>query len=100
VRLLIDAGADKSARDKVCIGRCFAAVFFLVVFIKFPVSVSSCFLSEFSIWRSRCVHGGESNSQDGSTPLILAARNGRADCARLLLEAGADRDATNKVCHR
>ncbi len=44
--------------------------------------------------------GGDSNSQSGSTPLILAARNGRADCVRLLLEAGADRDATNKVHDR
>jgi hypothetical protein len=100
-RLLIDSGADKEAKDKVCNGRCFAAAFFLVMLIWFPVSVYSFFLSEFSsIWRSRCMFGGDSNSQSGSTPLILAARNGRADCVRLLLEAGADRDATNKVHDR
>lgn len=29
---------------------------------------------------------------DGDTPLATAARNGSSDCARLLLEAGADRD--------
>ena len=36
-------------------------------------------------------------AQDGRTALICAARNGRADCARLLLEAGADKSATDNV---
>ncbi len=31
------------------------------------------------------------------TALMLAAERGRADCARLLLDAGADKEATHKV---
>ncbi len=36
-------------------------------------------------------------AQSGSTALILAAGSGHADCARLLLDAGADKEATDKV---
>jgi hypothetical protein len=39
-------------------------------------------------------------AQYGSTPLILAAFAGHADCVRLFLDAGADKDATNNVRHR
>ena len=36
-------------------------------------------------------------AQYGMTPLIRAAENGRADCARLLLDAGAEKEAKNGV---
>ncbi len=36
--------------------------------------------------------------QFGWTALILAAREGHADCARLLVDAGADKEAKNEVC--
>ena len=36
-------------------------------------------------------------AQDGSTALICAAANGRADCARLLLDAGADKNTKGYV---
>ena len=36
-------------------------------------------------------------AQDGYTALIFAAMHGRADCVRLLLDAGADKDAKNEV---
>ena len=36
-------------------------------------------------------------SQGHWTALICAAMNGRTDCARLLLQAGADKDATERV---
>ena len=35
--------------------------------------------------------------QDGWTPLILAAYKGHTECARLLLLAGADKEAKDKV---
>ncbi len=41
-------------------------------------------------------------SQYGYTALIRAAKHGRAECVRLLLEAGADKDAMTNVrliCH-
>jgi ankyrin repeat protein len=43
------------------------------------------------------VCGGESDSQDGWTALIRAAAEGRADCARLLIDASADKEARNNV---
>ncbi len=36
-------------------------------------------------------------AQYGRTVLMYAAGEGREDCARLLLDAGADKNATNKV---
>ncbi len=41
--------------------------------------------------------GGGGALQYGRTALICAAIYGRADCARLLLDAGADKNAQNKV---
>jgi ankyrin repeat protein len=37
------------------------------------------------------------HAQDGWTALILAAREGHADCARLLIDAGAYMNATDEV---
>jgi ankyrin repeat protein len=37
------------------------------------------------------------DSQHGSTALICVAQNGRAECARLLIDAGADTDVRNYV---
>jgi hypothetical protein len=36
-------------------------------------------------------------AQYGSTALMNAASGGHADCARLLLDAGADKNATDNV---
>ena len=36
-------------------------------------------------------------AQRGYTPLILATMDGRADCARLLLDAGADTEVKDQV---
>ena len=41
--------------------------------------------------------GGGRRAQIGFTALMWAAVNGRADCARLLLDAGADNNAADKV---
>jgi hypothetical protein len=35
--------------------------------------------------------------QDGSTSLILSVMNGHVECMRLLLDAGADKNAINAV---
>ena len=37
------------------------------------------------------------HAQDGSTALLLAAWMGHSDCVRLLLDAGADKETTDKV---
>ena len=39
-------------------------------------------------------------AQDGWTALIVAGFHGHADCARLLLDAGADKDAKDEVRER
>ena len=41
-----------------------------------------------------------SDSQDQDTALMYAARKGRADCVRLLIDAGADKEAKNYVRRR
>ncbi len=38
-------------------------------------------------------------TQDGHTALILASANSRADCVRLLIDAGADKEAKSNVRH-
>jgi hypothetical protein len=43
---------------------------------------------------------GESDWQGGWTALIWAAWNGRADCVRLLIDAGADMETKNHVRRR
>jgi hypothetical protein len=45
----------------------------------------------------RCVCGSESDSQDGNTALMYAAEDGHADCVRLLIDAGADKNIGNNV---
>lgn len=37
-------------------------------------------------------------NQNGCTALTLAVLKGHADCVRVLVEAGADKDATDNVC--
>ncbi len=37
------------------------------------------------------------HAQDGLTALMLACRNGRADCAQMLLDSGADKNVTCQV---
>jgi ankyrin repeat protein len=46
------------------------------------------------------VGGGESDPQDGLTALMCAAQWGRANCVRLLIDAGADKDTRNNVRRR
>jgi hypothetical protein len=41
--------------------------------------------------------GSEYDAQDGSTALMNASWKGRADCVRLLIDAGADKEARNNV---
>ena len=38
------------------------------------------------------------HAQNGVTALMLAARFGHVDCAQLLLQAGADKNAKTQVC--
>ena len=40
---------------------------------------------------------GRRRAQDGHTALIQTAINGHADCARLLLDAGADKEVKTNV---
>ena len=48
------------------------------------------------VW-SCCVSGGESNSQNGYTALMDATAKGHTDCVRLLIDAGADKEAKDWV---
>jgi hypothetical protein len=44
-----------------------------------------------------CADGGEFFSQSGNTALIWAAVYGRAECVRLLIDAGADKEVKDVV---
>ena len=57
-------------------------------------------LSSFVQRRRSCDCGGESDSQSGYTALIEAASRGHADCVRMLVDAGADKDARDNVRRR
>jgi hypothetical protein len=48
----------------------------------------------------RCTDCGESVSQYGYTALMYAAVRGHADCLRLLIDAGADKDTKSNVRRR
>ncbi len=43
---------------------------------------------------------GNTRAQDGKTALIVAAKEGYADCVRLLLDAGADAEVEDDVRHQ
>jgi hypothetical protein len=58
-------------------------------------SICVSLASDFCV--SLCVCGGESDSQWRLTPLFWAAQRGDADCVRLLLDAGANTEAEDKV---
>ncbi len=45
----------------------------------------------------RCLSCGESDLQWGNTALICAAENDHAACLRLLIDAGADKEAADDV---
>jgi ankyrin repeat protein len=51
--------------------------------------------------RRACAHVGGTlgrrRAQNGSTALMFAAEKGHVDCVRLLLDAGADKEAKNEV---
>jgi ankyrin repeat protein len=44
-----------------------------------------------------CAVHVHSFNQNGNTALIVAAEEGRADCLRLLLDSGADIEASDNV---
>lgn len=83
-RLLLDAGAVKEAKDKVCIDGS-------------PRGVLACVRGHVSARIHCLVSYSFSSIQDGTTALLYAAMNGHADCARLLLDAGADLETTDVV---
>ena len=112
VRLLLDAGADTSARAEVRRAdqpRCFASA--RMCWCLFQFMILSHVKSDFNAFLFACDDGGPfvlrrlfyfGNgafiSQLGYTALIKAAKNGHIECVRLLLDAGADKDAADQVC--
>jgi hypothetical protein len=115
-RLLIDAGADKEAKTNVRRASVLISLLFLhfnfsqQLFVLFafslPVSIHKFrfdFLLFLHVNRNflfsvmPCLSRGGIDSQSGSTALIIAAANASADCARLLIDAGTDKDVRNNV---
>jgi hypothetical protein len=94
VRLLLDAEANREAKDGVCLAlpMSFVISFFLYCGVWFLARSIYCLIS-VSACRAYLCHA----SQNGWTALIWAARNGHADCLRLLLGAGANKDAKTMV---
>ncbi len=64
----------------------------------FPLRALDSIVS-FGWQRRRSLQKIFCETQNGCTALILAVLKGRADCVRVLVEAGADKDATDNVCY-
>ena len=60
------------------------------------MGVRACVVLRCTVLRRRLLHW-RAIAQSGYTALRYAAENGRADCVRLLLEAGADTEARTNV---
>ncbi len=67
------------------------------------VCVATSLPTRYLVFLTKCPHlvcdagGGEDNSQDGDTALKCAAYGGRADCVRLLIGLGANKDVKGYV---
>jgi ankyrin repeat protein len=111
LRLLVQSGAAIEAKNLVrnmrySVKKCCSCV------RKAGWSISAALSSFYTLCRHFCiavracvdgfwlgVRGTDScQTQDGFTALIGAAYRGRMKCVRLLLDAGADKDAQNNVC--
>ena len=91
MRMLLDAGADKEAtrnvRHRSLLLNCtFSLIFFT---LRFMFNLGTFFV---------CVGGPV--LQNGFTALICASDRGQTDCVRLLLDAGADKEAKSNVRRR
>jgi hypothetical protein len=77
-------------------------VYFFVVLLLSRHNIQYLFSLEMShavlsMTVALCVSGGGSDSQNGNTALMWVAARGLADCMRLLIDAGADKEAKDNV---
>jgi hypothetical protein len=88
------------------------SIYFLIPVVRYyPIRIPACthfdavsivFAITFGAYTMSAVlfeSGGESDSQDGYTALICAAQWSHVDCVRLLIDAGADKEANTNVLH-
>ncbi len=61
------------------------------------VCVCVCVCARVLVQECWCLCALVNPSQDGHAALLCAIENGHANCARLLLEAGADMEAKDNV---
>jgi hypothetical protein len=95
VRVLLENGAVLEATDNVC----FFVPIVLVRFCNFYSAVAALhlFCQTILSHRVRCRACCWLCMQDGWRALFAAVRNDRTDCAQLLIDAGADKNAKNLV---
>jgi hypothetical protein len=91
---LMAEGADIEYKDQVLYVVYFGCNVFMII-----AECVYALMSSTSVCRSQLQFAdvGGFYSQWRYTALICAAVNGHADCARLLIDAGADKDAKNNV---
>jgi hypothetical protein len=95
--MLLDAGADKDTTDLwVREGHCCCCSVRLREICFRPCAYSANTRLRVCEALVECLPL-QTRAQNGSTALIWAARYGRVDCARLLLDAGADMNVTDRV---
>ena len=109
VRLLLDAGADTNAKNEVHDrslrrnGVCLHMSWAIIILIHFYRALSHCLLVCTVRVLARTLtprvgmRHGDLRTQNGWTALMNAAEFGRTDCARLLIDAGADTEAKDEV---
>ena len=100
-RVLLKAGADKDAQDEVRIGVFqFFAIVFTIRNFSAHVMCDDHDVCAYA-WGGGYSFATHTHAQREWTALIHAARNGRVDCARLLVDVGADKTLKDNVrlCH-